>query len=46
MLTLPYIVFPGDRVIFTERSGTPGVPVVYRSTEERHANPDRLNLDR
>ncbi len=24
----------------------PGVPVIYRSPEERSLNPDRLNLDR
>ena len=24
----------------------PGVPIVYRTPEEKAANPDRLNLDR
>ena len=35
-----------DQVIFTESPVAPGVPVVYRSPEERSANQDRLNLDR
>ncbi|XP_028397143.1 leucine-rich repeat-containing protein 49-like isoform X2 [Dendronephthya gigantea] len=37
---------PGDRVLFTETASAPGVPVVYRLPEDRHTNPDRLNLDR
>ncbi len=37
---------PGDRVVFAESSSAPGVPIVYRTPEERSANPDRLNLDR
>lgn len=37
---------PGDRVIFTESSASPGIPIAYRLPEDRHANPDRLNLDR
>ncbi|XP_077989183.1 leucine-rich repeat-containing protein 49-like [Glandiceps talaboti] len=37
---------PGDRVIFAESPSVPGVPIVYRTPEERGANPDRLNLDR
>ncbi|KAK7486768.1 hypothetical protein BaRGS_00021915, partial [Batillaria attramentaria] len=37
---------PGDRVIFAESPSAPGVPVVYRTPEERASNPDRLNLDR
>ncbi|XP_076465763.1 leucine-rich repeat-containing protein 49-like isoform X2 [Babylonia areolata] len=37
---------PGDRVIFAESPTAPGIPVVYRTPEERAANPDRLNLDR
>jgi hypothetical protein len=36
----------GDRVLFTEAAAMPGVPVVYRLPEDRHTNPDRLNLDR
>ena len=36
----------GDRVIFAESPGAPGVPIVYRTPDERSANPDRLNLDR
>ncbi|CAL1537613.1 unnamed protein product [Lymnaea stagnalis] len=37
---------PGDSVIFAENPTAPGVPVVYRTPEERASNPDRLNLDR
>uniref|UniRef100_F7AWU8 Leucine-rich repeat-containing protein 49 n=1 Tax=Ciona intestinalis TaxID=7719 RepID=F7AWU8_CIOIN len=37
---------PGDRVIFAESPSAPGIPIVYRTSEERAANPDRLNLDR
>lgn len=37
---------PKDHVIFSESPTAPGVPVVYRSQEERIADPDRLNLDR
>ncbi|GFO46250.1 leucine-rich repeat-containing protein 49 [Plakobranchus ocellatus] len=37
---------PGDRVIFAESPSAPGVPVVYRTPDERASNPDRLNLDR
>ncbi|XP_072167360.1 leucine-rich repeat-containing protein 49-like [Diadema setosum] len=36
----------GDRVLFTESPSVPGVPIVYRTPEERSLNPDRLNLDR
>jgi len=36
----------GDRVIFAESPSAPGIPVVYRTPEERSSNPDRLNLDR
>ncbi|XP_063955815.1 leucine-rich repeat-containing protein 49-like isoform X12 [Lytechinus pictus] len=36
----------GDRVLFSESPSLPGVPVVYRTQEERSLNPDRLNLDR
>ncbi|XP_030832513.1 leucine-rich repeat-containing protein 49 isoform X3 [Strongylocentrotus purpuratus] len=36
----------GDRVLFTESPSLPGVPVVYRTQEEKSLNPDRLNLDR
>ncbi|CAH1797225.1 unnamed protein product [Owenia fusiformis] len=35
-----------DRVVFAESPSAPGVPIVYRTPEERSANPDRLNLDR
>uniref|UniRef100_UPI00398F1124 leucine-rich repeat-containing protein 49 isoform X2 n=1 Tax=Pristiophorus japonicus TaxID=55135 RepID=UPI00398F1124 len=42
--TLPYL--PGDHVIFSEIPSTPGVPVVYRTPEERAEHSDRLNLDR
>ncbi|XP_007907154.2 leucine-rich repeat-containing protein 49 isoform X1 [Callorhinchus milii] len=37
---------PGDQVIFSESSSIPGIPVVYRTAEEREENADRLNLDR
>ncbi|XP_050401173.1 leucine-rich repeat-containing protein 49 [Patella vulgata] len=37
---------PGDRVIFAESPSAPGIPVIYRTPEERTTNPDRLNLDR
>ncbi|CAK8673266.1 unnamed protein product [Clavelina lepadiformis] len=40
----PYL--PGDRVIFAESPSAPGIPIVYRTAEERASNPDRLNLDR
>ncbi|XP_059163229.1 leucine-rich repeat-containing protein 49-like isoform X2 [Physella acuta] len=39
-------LLPGDRVIFAESPSAPGVPVVYRTADERASNPDRLNLDR
>lgn len=35
-----------DNVIFAESPLTPGIPIVYRTPEERTMNPDRLNLDR
>ena len=35
-----------EGVIFAESPMTPGIPVVYRTPEERNMNPDRLNLDR
>ena len=35
-----------DHVVFGESPVVPGVPVVYRSSEEKAANPERLNLDR
>lgn len=35
-----------DHVIFSESPVIPGVPVVFRSPEEKAANPERLNLDR
>ncbi|XP_064608025.1 leucine-rich repeat-containing protein 49-like isoform X2 [Liolophura sinensis] len=40
------VFLPGDRVIFAESPSAPGIPVVYRTPEERASNPDRLNLDR
>ena len=40
------ISLQGDRIIFTEDSKAPGIPVIYRIDEERRANPDKLNLDR
>ncbi|XP_032870994.1 leucine-rich repeat-containing protein 49 isoform X1 [Amblyraja radiata] len=42
--TLPYL--PGDNVIFSELPSTPGIPVVYRTPEQRAEYADRLNLDR
>ncbi|XP_052795464.1 leucine-rich repeat-containing protein 49-like isoform X3 [Mya arenaria] len=44
--TKPPTFLPGDRVIFAESPSAPGIPVVYRTPEERSSNPDRLNLDR
>ena len=41
-----YTFCAGDRVIFAESPSAPGVPVVYRTPDERSSNPDRLNLDR
>lgn len=35
-----------ESVIFSESPLVPGVPVVFRTAEERVSNPDRLNLDR
>ena len=35
-----------DGILFTESPYAPGVPVVYRTTAEKVANPERLNLDR
>ena len=46
VLLLVYLLSAGDRVVFTEAASTPGVPIVYRLPEDRHTNPDRLNLDR
>ncbi|XP_074650110.1 leucine-rich repeat-containing protein 49-like [Tubulanus polymorphus] len=42
----PPVQIPGDRVIFAESPSAPGIPIVYRTPDERNANPDRLNLDR
>ncbi|KAL8570755.1 hypothetical protein ACOMHN_006905 [Nucella lapillus] len=42
----PATFLPGDHVIFAENPSSPGIPMVYRTPEERSANPDRLNLDR
>ncbi|XP_060602080.1 leucine-rich repeat-containing protein 49-like isoform X2 [Ruditapes philippinarum] len=42
----PPAFLPGDRVIFAESPSAPGIPVVYRTPDERSSNPDRLNLDR
>ncbi len=36
----------GDGIIFAESPLAPGIPVVYRTPEQRISNPDRLNLDR
>ncbi|XP_072050713.1 leucine-rich repeat-containing protein 49-like isoform X2 [Amphiura filiformis] len=37
---------PGEKIVFAESPAYPGIPIVYRTPEERSANPDRLNLDR
>ncbi|XP_062927144.1 leucine-rich repeat-containing protein 49-like isoform X3 [Mobula hypostoma] len=42
--TLPYL--PGDNVIFSELPSAPGIPVVYRTPEQRAEHSDSLNLDR
>jgi len=36
----------GEKVLIAESASAPGVPIIYRSHEEKQANPDRLNLDR
>ena len=41
-----FILSAGDRVVFAENTANPGVPIVYRTPDEKSANPDRLNLDR
>ncbi|XP_078055989.1 leucine-rich repeat-containing protein 49 isoform X3 [Mustelus asterias] len=41
-----FLCKPGDHVIFSETPSTPGIPVVYRTPEERAEHSDRLNLDR
>jgi leucine-rich repeat-containing protein 49 len=45
-MTIYHYLLKGDRVIFAESPSAPGIPVVYRTPEERSSNPDRLNLDR
>lgn len=35
-----------NHMIFSESPAAPGVPLVYRTAEDRASNPDRLNLDR
>lgn len=35
-----------NHMIFSESPAAPGVPLVYRTPEDRASNPDRLNLDR
>ncbi|CAI8022564.1 Leucine-rich repeat-containing protein 49, partial [Geodia barretti] len=37
---------PTTSVLFAESPLHPGVPIVYRTPEEKSPNPDRLNLDR
>ena len=32
--------------MIAESIKAPGVPIIYRTAEEKAANPDRLNLDR
>ncbi|XP_033634664.1 leucine-rich repeat-containing protein 49-like isoform X1 [Asterias rubens] len=39
-------IFTCDKVMIAESPSIPGIPIIYRSPEERAANPDRLNLDR
>ncbi|XP_071794627.1 leucine-rich repeat-containing protein 49-like isoform X3 [Asterias amurensis] len=39
-------IFTCDKVTIAESPSIPGIPIIYRSPEERAANPDRLNLDR
>lgn len=38
------LVSSNEKILFAENGG--GVPIAYRSNEERSSNPDRLNLDR
>ena len=35
-----------EKVLFAENVHYPGVPIVYRTPDEKSANPDRINLDR
>lgn len=35
-----------NHMIFSESPAAPGVPLVYRTAEDRASNPDRVNLDR
>ena len=37
---------PSDGIFFAQYKGQPDSLVVYRSSEERASNPERLNLDR
>ena len=46
VLTIPASAPSHDGIIFAEAPDCPGLPVIYRTPEERLANPERLNLDR
>ena len=35
-----------NHMIFSESPAAPGIPVVYRTPEDKASNPERLNLDR
>ena len=35
-----------EKVLFAENVHYPGVPIVYRTPDEKSTNPDRINLDR
>ena len=35
-----------NHMIFSESPAAPGVPLVYRTPEDRADNPERLNLER
>lgn len=35
-----------SHMIFSESPAAPGIPLVYRTPEDKASNPERLNLDR
>lgn len=46
IITAAAISGSNNHMIFSESPAAPGVPLVYRTAEDRASNPDRLNLDR
>ena len=35
-----------DHIIFSESPAAPGVPLVYRTAQDKKYNPEKINLDR